>query len=63
MSDRKPCIICGRVHAAPSFCASGLAANSNFVPVAKSAPRKRLSAQEAMKLTKARYGKTLAYLA
>ena len=56
-------MICGRVHAALSFCASKLDAKSHFAPVAESAPRKRLSAQEAMKVTKARYGKTLAYLA
>lgn len=63
MTDRKPCIYCGRVHAVASVCVSVLAANSNFPIVNKNAVRKRLTAQEAMARTKKQFKGTLDYLA
>lgn len=63
------CPVCGRFHGSIAHEAvdqlrfsSLVAANTNFKKEAKPLTRKRLSAGEAMAVTKARYKETLEYL-
>lgn len=63
------CNLCGRAHAVGELHSgvavriAPMAANINGPIVPADAPRKRLTAQEAMARTKVSYKKTLAYLA
>ena len=63
------CPVCGRFHGSISHevadqqhFSSLIAANTNFKAQPAPATRKRLSAQEAMEVTKVRYKETLEYL-